>query len=373
VQSKAINGKNGDFFDSIDPKRTSPGASGMSAWTATMSSSKPGIGMRRREFIAGLGAATALPFAASAQQPERLRRVGVLLGSTDDGTMRSRLVVFQRALHQLGWSEGRNLILDIRWGSRDAEHTKASAEELVRLNPDVIFAGPSNAVIPLLKATRSIPIIFVQVSDPLGQGVVDSLARPTGNVTGFSNLEFSLLGRWLQMLKEVAPSVTRVGVMLSTANAASAHWFRMFNTFAPSVGIEPIAAPVRERADIENSIEALAQKPNGGLIVPGDTLVLAPPMRRLIIEQTASRRLPAHYTSRAFVAEGGLMSYGIDQDDQYRGAASYVDRILRGEKPSDLPVQQPTKFEFILNLKTAKSLGLNVPLALQASADEVIE
>ena len=215
--------------------------------------------------------------------------------------------------------------------------------------------------------------MFVTVSDPIGQGIVESLSRPTGNVTGFSNLEFSLMGKWLQILKEIAPTIERVAVMIFTGNAASPKWYRIFDTLAPSFAIEPIAAPIRERGDIESTIDALARRRSGGLIVPGDTYVETPSLRRLIVELAAQHRVPALYTRPEFVAEGGLMCYGIDQIDPYRRAAGYVDRILRGETPADLPVQQPTKFELIINLRTAKAIGLTVPLTLQASADEVIE
>ena len=302
-----------------------------------------------------------------------MRHVAVLMGGTEVGEWPQRVAAFRQALEQLGWSEGHNIATDIRWGTNDDERIKAVVAEIVSLKPEVILAGPSHVVIPLQKETRSIPIVFVNVSDPVGQGIVDSLARPTGNITGFSNLEFSLIGKWLQILKEIAPAVARVAVMIFTGNAASANWYRMFDAVAPSFAIEPIAAPIRERADVESTIEALARKPNGGLIVPGDTLLSTPAVRRSIVELTARHRVPAMYTQPEFVTEGGLMCYGIDPIDPFRRAAGYVDRILRGAAPADLPVQQPTKFELVINLKTAKALGLTVPLTLQASADELIE
>jgi len=330
--------------------------------------------MKRRDFIRLFGAAAAIwPLTVRAQQPERMRRIGVLYGGPNDTNFQSKMAAFQQSLQQLGWIEGRNIEFDIRWGSNDAERVLQEARELVRVRPDVILAGPTNALVPLKKETDSIPIVFVQVSDPLGRGVVESLARPTGNVTGFSNLEFSLIGKYMQVLKEIAPGITRIGVMIHISNAVSADWFRMFNTVAPSFAIEPITVPIHDRADIERAIESLARRPNGGLILPGDTYVENSDVRKFIVGLAALHRLPALYTNPKFARDGGLMSYGIDQIDQYRGAASYVNRILKGETPSDLPVQQPTKFEFVINLKTARALGLTVPLTLQTSADEVIE
>jgi ABC-type uncharacterized transport system substrate-binding protein len=253
-------------------------------------------------------------------------------------------------LQQLGWIDGRNIEFNIRWGANDAERIVTEARELVRARPDVILVGPTNALVPLKKETDIIPIVFVQVSDPLGQGIVESLARPTGNVTGFSNLEFSLIGKYLQILKEIAPGTRRIGVMIHTSNAVSANWFRMFNSVAPSFAIERITAPVRDRADIERTIESLAGGPDGGLILPSDTFVENPNVRKFIVGLVASHRLPALYTNPEFVRDGGLMSYGIGQLDQYRGAASYVNRILKGETPADLPVQQPAKFELVNRL-----------------------
>ena len=327
--------------------------------------------MRRRDFITLMGGAVAWPLTAHAQQPERMRRIGVLFGGPNDAEFRSKFAAFQQTLQQLGWVEGRNIEFDIRWGGNDADRVSQEARELVRVKPDVILVGPTNALVPLKKETDSIPIVFVQVSDPLGRGIVESIARPTGNVTGFSNLEFSLIGKYLQFLREIAPRITRVGVMIHVSNAVSANWFSMFNTVAPSFAIEPITAPVRDRADIERTIESLAHGPNGGLILPGDTYVENPDVRKFIVGLAALHRLPALYTHPGFARDGGLVSYVIDQIDQYRGAASYVSRILKGETPTDLPVQQPTKFEFVINLGTAKALGLAVPLALLAIADEV--
>jgi ABC-type uncharacterized transport system substrate-binding protein len=327
----------------------------------------------RRQFIKLLGGATAAwPLAASAQQGERMRHVAVLMGSADNTAARSRFTAFLEAFQQLGWVDGGNVRIDLRWGD-NPHRTEAHARELVQLKPDVILAGPTNALIPLQRETRTIPIVFVTVSDPLGQGIVESLARPTGNVTGFSNLEFSLIGKWLQIVKEAAPGVTRVGLMISTVNASSPRWYRTFNEVAPTLAIEPIPAPIKDRNDVEDIVKSIAQRSNGALIVAGDTVVEAPAVRRLIIDATTAHRLPAVYGVLSFAEEGGLISYGIDPIDPYRRAASYVDRILKGEKPGDLPVQQPTKFRFVINLKTAKALGLEVPPTLLALADEVIE
>src|SRR6478672_803272 len=330
--------------------------------------------MRRREFITLLGgAAAAWPVAARAQQPERMPLVGVLMGTTDNAEARSRITAFLQALQELGWTEGRTVQIDLRWGGRSPESIAEQARELTQLKPDVIFTGPTNALIPLQKETRTIPIVFATVSDPLGQGFVQSLARPNGNITGFSNLEYSLIGKWLQLLKEAAPGVTQVGLMISTLNASSLKWYQMFKAVAPTLAIEPIDAPIGTEAEIEPTIKSLAHRPNSALIVAGDTLVEAPAARQTIIDLTAKHRLPAVYGVQSFAPEGGLLVYGIDPIDPYRRAASYVDRILKGEKPGDLPVQRPTKFRFVVNLKTAKALGIELSPTLVATADEVIE
>jgi ABC-type uncharacterized transport system substrate-binding protein len=244
---------------------------------------------------------------------------------------------------------------------------------LVRQQPDVIFAAPSNVVIALQKQTRTIPIVFANVSDPIAQGVVDNLARPTGNLTGFSNLEQSLVGKWLQILKEAAPGLRRAALMIHIGNAASPIWYRMFNDVAPTLAIEPISAPIRNQNEIEGVIKSMTAQPHGALVVAGDNMVSDPPVLRSIIDLTARYRLPALYGELPFAQDGGLISYGVDRIDQFKRAAAYVDRILKGEKPSDLPVQQPTKFQFVLNLKTARALGLDLPLTLQMTADEVIQ
>ena len=330
--------------------------------------------MKRREFISLLGGAAAVwPLAARAQQTERIRTVGILFGSSDHADWRRLMDAFTPSLKELGWTDGRNVRLDIRWSGGDAASNAAQARELVRSQPDVILAAPSNAVIAVQKETRTIPIVFVYVSDPIAQGVVDNLARPSGNLTGFSNLEDSLMGKWLQILKKAAPGLRRAGLMISTINAASPIWYRMFRDVAPTLAIEPISAPIKDRKEIEGVIKSIAGEPHSAIIVAGDTMTSDPPVRNSLIELAAAHRLPALYGELAFAEHGGLISYGIDRIDPFRRAASYVDRILKGEKPSDLPVQQPTKFHFVINLKTARALGLELSPALVATANAVIE
>jgi putative ABC transport system substrate-binding protein len=262
----------------------------------------------RREFIMLLGgAAVAWPMTARGQQPERMPLVGVLMGTTDNAEARSRITAFLQALQELGWTEGRTVRIDLRWGGRSSESIAAQARELTQLKPDVIFAGPTNALIPLQKETRTIPIVFATVSDPLEQGFVQSLARPNGNITGFSNLEYSLIGKWLQLLKEAAPGLTQVGLMISTVNASSPRWYQMFKAVAPTLAIEPVDAPLRNEADIEPTITSLARRPNSALIVAGDTLVEAPAARETIIDLTAKHRLPAVYGVQSFAPAGGLL------------------------------------------------------------------
>ncbi len=331
------------------------------------------MGWKRREFIALLGGSAAWAFRARAQQTEQIRTVGVLLGSTDNPEMRRLLDVFMESFKGLGWTEDRNVRLDIRWSGGDPRNNAIQAQELVREQPDVIFAAPSNVVIALQKQTHSIPIVFAGVSDPIAQGVVDNLARPTGNLTGFSNLEQSLVGKWLQILKEAVPGLRRAALMIHIGNAASPIWYRMFKDVAPTLAIEPISSPIKDRSEMEDVIKSVAGEPHSALIVAGDFMLSDPPVRRSIIDLAATYRLPALYGEIVFAQDGGLIAYGIDRVDPYKRAASYVDRILKGEKPSDLPVQQPTKFQFVINLRTAKALGLDLPLTLQMTADEVIE
>jgi putative ABC transport system substrate-binding protein len=328
--------------------------------------------MRRRDFIVLLSGATfTQPIVAFAQQTERIRTVGILLG--DNLEMRRQLDAFMKSFNELGWIDGRNVRFDIRLSDGTPEKNAAQARELVREQPDVIFAAPSNVVIALQKETHSIPIIFANVSEPIAQGVVDDLARPTGNLTGFSNLEQSLMGKWLQILKEAAPGLTRAALMIATSNSASPIWYRMFRDAAPALAIEPIEVPIKDRSEVEGAIKLIAAQPHSALVVAGDLVLSDPPVRRLIIDLAAMYRLPALYGEVMFARDGGLIAYGVDRADQFQRAATYVDRILKGEKPSDLPVQQPTKFEFVINLRTAKALGLNLPLTLQMTADEVIE
>jgi len=329
--------------------------------------------MKRREFIMLVGGVVAMPFAARAQQGERVRRIGVLTGGSNDTSFRSDLTAFQKALQHLGWIEGRNVEFNVRSGDNNAQRVTTEAKELVRFKPDVILVGPSNALLPLRKETSTIPIVFVRVSDPVGQGIVTSLARPSGNITGFSNLEFSLVGKWLQTLKEIAPGVKRVAMIIHTSNAVSANWYRQFETLAPTFEVEPIAAPVNDASDIKRVIETLGRAKDAGLIFPGETFTDSPPIRELILNLLAANPMPALYGRRDFVVNGGLICYGIDQTEQYRLAATYVDRILKGESPADLPVQQPSKYFLIINLKAAKALGLTIPLQLQQLADEVME
>jgi putative ABC transport system substrate-binding protein len=328
--------------------------------------------MNRREFIALIGGA-ALPVAARAQQTARIRNVGILLGSTDNPEVRRLLDAFMESFKAFGWTEDRNVRFDIRWTGGSRQNNTLQAKELVRQRPDVIFAAPSNVVIALQKETHTIPIVFANVSDPVEQGVVDNLARPSGNLTGFGNLEESLMGKWVQILREATPGLQRAVLMIATINAASPIWYRMFKNVAPSLAIEPISAPIRNINEIEGVIKSAAAEPHTALIVAGDTMLSDPPVRRVIIDLAAAYRLPALYGELTFAQDGGLIAYGIERTDPFKRAASYVDRILNGEKPSDLPVQQPTKFQFVVNLKTAKALGLDLPLTLQMTADEVIQ
>jgi len=331
------------------------------------------IGIGRRQFISALGgAAVTWPIAARAEQADRVRRIGVLTSYSEaDPEGQVQLAQFRQVLQDLGWVVGRNVQIDYRWSAGNIDNTRKYARELVALAPDVILAAPSNVVIRLLTETRSIPIVFANVSDPITQGVVASLARPGGNVTGFSNPPFSLVGKSLQLLKEVAPGVSRVALIISDSNGAAPIYFRVFDDVANTLAITPVKSPFHDRSGIEQAIEVFAREPNGGLFVPRDNI--SEENRDLFVELAARHHLPAVYARRTIVADGGLMSYGSDPLEQYRGAASYVDRILRGEKPGDLPVQEPTKFEFVINLRTAKALGLTIPQALRTTADEVIE
>jgi len=329
--------------------------------------------MRRREFITLLGGATAAwPLAARAQQSERMRRVGVLIGSApDDAEAQTRLAALRQGLQQFGWIEGRNLQIDARWGAGDAAAIRRAATELAALAPDVIVASGSAGAGAILQATRTVPIVFVIVPDPVGSGFVESLAQPGGNATGFMMFEYGLSAKWLELLKEIAPSVTRAAVLRDPAITAGIGQFSVIQSVAPSVGVDVIAINLRDAAEVERAVTAFARRPNGGLILTASALTAI--HRDLVVSLAARHKLPAVYISRFFAAGGGLVSYGPDFVDQYRRAATYVDRILKGEKPADLPVQAPTKYEMVINLKTARALGLEVPPMLLARADEVIE
>ena len=314
--------------------------------------------MRRRDFV---------------KEPDRMRRIGVLSGgpATDDPDNQARWVTLTQALQQLGWIEGRNLQIDYRLSEGNTDRARKFAAELVALNPDVIVASGTTAVGPLLQVTRTVPIVFVNASDPVGAGLVESLARPGGNATGFAQLEYNLSAKWLELLKQIAPSVTRAAVLRDPAITAGIGQFAVIQSVAPSVGIDVSPIDVRNADEIERAVTAFARTANGGLIVTssGSSAV----HRKLIISLAARHKLPAVYYRRVYVTDGGLISYGLDFIDQYRRAAGYVDRILKGEKPADLPVQTPTKYELVVNLKTAKALGLTIPTSVLARADEVIE
>jgi len=327
----------------------------------------------RREFITLLGgAAAAWPIAAGGQQSERVRRIGVLTPwASNDGEAQDRVTAFVQAMEQLGWTAGRSVRIDYRWGDGKADMTRKYATELVALAPDVILALSSAAVAPLLEASRTVPIVFAGVADPVAAGYVESLARPGGNVTGFTLYEYSIGGKWLELLKEISPRVTRAAVLREAGIAAGPGLFGAIQALAPSLGLELRLVNVQDAAEIERALAAFAQVSNGGMIVTGSPRQSA--HRELIIAMAAKHRLPAVYNARFFVAAGGLISYGTDVLDQSRSAARYVDRILKGEEPANLPVQAPTKYELVINLKTAKALGIEIPPTLLARADEVIE
>ena len=327
----------------------------------------------RREFLATLGGAAATwPLAARAQPRERMRRIGVLMSlAADDPEGQARLTAFVQGLQELGWTDGRNVQIDYRWPAGDAERIRRYAAELAALAPDIILAGGGAVVPSLLQATRAIPIVFTQTPDPVGAGFVESLARPGGNVTGFMLYEYGIGAKWLELLKEIAPHVTRAAVIRDAAIASGIGQWGAIQTAAPSFGVELRPVDVRDASEIERAIAAFARSPNGGLIVAASTLAVV--HRDLIVTLAARHKLPAVYPSRFFVRSGGLIFYGPDSVEPHRRAAGYVDRILKGEKPADLPVQAPTKYELVINLKTAKALGLDVPPTLSARADEVIE
>jgi ABC-type uncharacterized transport system substrate-binding protein len=328
--------------------------------------------LKRREFIRLLSGAAAWPLAAHAQRAEPMRRIGILLPATaDDTVFQIRVGAFLQGLALLGWSIGQNMRIDIRWATANAANIRGQAAELVALAPDVILAHGSSSVGPLLQVTRTVPIVFPIVSDPVAAGYVDSLARPGGNATGFMSYEYNMGGKRLELLKQVAPGVTRAAVLRDATQGSGTSEFAVIQALAPSLGVEVHPVNMRDTSEIVRAVATFSHTPNGGLIVTtgGSAIV----NRDLIIALAARHKLPAVYFERLFVAAGGLMSYGADEVDTYRRAASYVDRILKGEKPADLPVQAPNKYELALNLKTAKALGLNVPTTVLVRADEVIE
>jgi putative ABC transport system substrate-binding protein len=326
----------------------------------------------RRTFIAALGGAAAWPLVAQGQQADGVRRIGVLMSSAeDDAESKARITAFLDGLEQWGWTERRNVRIDIRWSAGDPKRIHGYAAELVGVTPDVILATGSATLGPLLQATRAVPIVFVIVPDPVGAGFVDSLAHPGGNATGFLMFEYGIAGKWVELLKQIAPAVTQAAIIRDPAITAGIGQFGAIQAVAPSLGMEVSPVNVRDAGEIEHAVAAFARSPNSGLIVTASALATV--HRDLIVALAAKHKLPAVYYDRFFVVAGGLVSYGPDFADQYRRAAGYVDRILHGEKPADLPVQAPPKYQTVINLKTAKALGLDVPPSLLARADEVIE
>jgi len=328
--------------------------------------------MRRRKFILLLGSAAAWPLPAQAQQPERMRRIGMLLSAmADDPVFQAWVGAFLQGLVQSGWIIGRNVQIDTRWAGAKADDIRRHAQDLAALAPDVILTHGGSTVGPLQRASRTVPIVFVSVTDPIGAGYVETLARPGGNATGFMNSEYSLNAKYPELLKEIAPGITRVAVLRDPTQGASTGDFAVIQAMAPLLSMQVTPINLRETSEIEGAVAAFARSSNGGLIMPGSAAGRL--YGDLIIALAARHKLPAVYFERHFVAAGGLMTYGPDFTDQYRRAAVYVDRILKGEKPADLPVQAPTKYELVINLKTAKALGLDLPASVLARADEVIE
>jgi putative ABC transport system substrate-binding protein len=328
--------------------------------------------MSRRNFIVLAAGAALWPLAARAQQPERMRHIGVLMNlAADDAEGQARLIAFGQELAQLGWTDGRNVRIDIRWGAGDTDRFRRYAVELVALAPDVILAASGVTVPPLLQATRTLPIVFAQTPDPVGAGYVASLARPGGNATGFTQIEMGMTGKWLELLKQIAPGVTRAAVIRDSRDPSGMGQWGAISAMAPSLGVEVSPVNAHDPDEIERAVTAFARSPNGGLVVTASAPTAV--HREKIVSLAARYRLPAVYPFRYFVTSGGLICYGPDTIDPYRRAAGYVDRILKGEKPADLPVQAPTKYELVINLKIAKALGLDVPPTVLARADEVIE
>jgi putative ABC transport system substrate-binding protein len=328
--------------------------------------------MKRRDFVGLLGGAAAWPLAAPAQQGERVRRIGILLNAAaDDSKFQTWVGAFLQALALLGWTIGRNVRIDTRWAGANAAEVRRQAAELAALAPDVILAHGGSTVGPLLQATRIVPIVFPVAGDPVGAGLVDSMSRPGGNATGFMEFEYSMSGKWLELLKQIAPGVTRAAVLRDPSQGSATGQFAAIQAMAPSLRLEVTPVGLRDTADIEGAVAAFARSANGGLVVTAGAATVR--HSDLIVTLAARHKLPAVYNERSFITAGGLISYGPDFVDMYRRAAGYVDRILKGEKPADLPVLAPTKYELMINLKTAKALGLTVPQALLAQAEEVIE
>jgi len=329
-----------------------------------------GATMRRRKFLGVLGSAVAWPVAALAQQSKRIAIL--MLGAEEDSEWRARVTAFQAELARRGWTVGRNVSLDIRWRVADPERAKAEAVDALRLHPDVLLANSVSAARAAQQATQTVPVVFTAVSEPIGLGLVASLARPAGNITGFSNLEPSVGSKWLELLKEVAPGTKRVTFMFNPSSTRIApQFYQAIEAAAPKFAVETSSSEVRDRAQIETALTTLGGQSNGGLICPPDTFLAF--HHKFVADLTTQFRVPSIYPFKYYAADGGLMTYGPDQIDQFKQAAGYVDRILRGEKPGDLPVQQPSKFELVLNLRTARAIGIEVPLQLQQRADEVIE
>ena len=331
------------------------------------------IDIGRRQFISALGGGMAAwPLAARAQQPEQMRRIGALqIQAADDPIVKSAFAAFTQGLQQLGWAEGRNLRIDSRWSAGDVSAMRANAVELVQLRSDVIFAVGSPGLAAAQQATRTIPIVFINVADPVGQGFIASLAHPGGNATGFTNFEFAMGGKWLNVVKDLVPHAARVALVVNPDNSNASIFLRSIETVASSFGVETLTTSVRNKTEIEGAITALSNGSVDGLIVLPDGLMVV--HRQLIVDLAAHNHLPAIYPFRDFVTDGGLASYGVKVSENYRQAADYVDRILRGANPADLPVQAPNKFELVINLKTAKALGLTIPQSMLLLADEVIE
>ena len=331
-----------------------------------------GEAMRRRDFIKGIvGSTAAWPLAARARQREQMRRIGVLMSAAIETDAQASLAVFKETLHQLGWIDGHNMRVEVRWARGDPAEARRGVEELVALPVDVIMVAGQLGLEALMRVTPSVPIVFNSVVDPVGSGFIDSLARPGGNATGFITFDYALAAKWVELLKEIAPTITRVAVLRDSAIAGGIGQFAVIQSVAPSIGLDVSVINMLDARQIEQDITRFASSPNGGLILTGSAPAVV--HQKLIVALAAQHKLPAVYYRRYFVTSGGLISYGWDADDQYRGAARYVDRILKGEKPADLPVQAPTKYELVINLKTAKALGLSVPQSLLSRADEVME